>query len=202
MMFDKKYVLATLLFLIFITMSSVCAGDVGNSTSVGTIGELNNTIQSLEPGDICNIQKDYKFNYPGMYDSGIPIYADNVTVNGNNHVIDGGNLYALFNVIGNDVKICNFTFINSKDTITLPCGSSVYGSSPITWNGDNGVICDCKFSQNTAVNGGAMTWMGNNGTIDNCIFINSTARGAGGALYIGGENNTVSSCVFMYVSSG
>ena len=31
-------------------------------------------------------------------------------------------------------------------------------SSPVTWMGDDGLISNCEFLANTALNGGAVTW--------------------------------------------
>ena len=69
--------------------------------------------------------------------------------------------------------------------------------SPVYWLGDNGVIDNCIFNHNTAINGGAITWMGNNGLINNTRFINNTVDGIAGAIYMGGENNIISNCDFM-----
>ena len=72
---------------------------------------------------------------------------------------------------------------------------------PVCWLGDNGLIGDCVFSSNGALNGGALTWMGNNGVINNTLFVNNTARGVGGAVYMGGMNNTIANTTFVNSSS-
>ncbi|MBQ6511894.1 hypothetical protein [Methanobrevibacter sp.] len=112
------------------------------------------------------------------------------------------------------------TFINSKDygynititydisQITLNKGISqmnVYYKdelSPIFWQGDNGIISNCKFYRNSAlVKGGAITWIGNNGIIDSSIFINNTAGVIGGAIYMAGLNNTICRSIFINSTS-
>uniref|UniRef100_UPI0025E705D2 hypothetical protein n=1 Tax=uncultured Methanobrevibacter sp. TaxID=253161 RepID=UPI0025E705D2 len=73
--------------------------------------------------------------------------------------------------------------------------------SPIEWMGDNGVISDCTFHENSAINGGALSWSGNNGIIDDCLFVDNIAQGVGGAIYIGGTNNTIINSIFVNSSS-
>lgn len=51
------------------------------------------------------------------------------------------------------------------------------------------------------VKGGAVTWMGNNGLINNSIFINNTAGIIGGAIYASGANNTFTNCIFYNSTS-
>lgn len=122
-------------------------------------------------------------------------------------MIDAGGLknIAIFKVLGNNVTINNLTFANSESKALDSTINENYSytkiNSPVCWQGDNGVMKDCTFYNNCAVNGGAMAWTGNNGAIEGCKFINNTASGAGGALYIGGVNNTVSYCIFINSSS-
>ena len=68
--------------------------------------------------------------------------------------------------------------------------------SAVYWIGNNGLIDNCIFTGNTAINGGAITWKGNNGIINNTLFINNTAQGIAGAIYMAGENNIISNCNF------
>ena len=193
-------------------MSSVSAGDTdnlnfhdvskSNMTNIygyGGFDELNSDIQNLEPGDIYDIQKDYTYNekHNTCYEKGILINTDNITINGNNHVIDGGGLSALFTINGNNVKIFNLTFTNSKDTFITTYFDYKYVDSPITWNGNNGTISGSEFIGNSAVNGGAITWTGDNGNIYDCKFMNNSASCIGGALYVSGANNTVSNSIFL-----
>ena len=228
----KHLFLISVLLFIFIGMSCVSAGNMDsallnnqtppndhspteNITVIGSYEDLNNDIQNLQPGDTYNIDKDYYFDGNEkiiFVDSNvITIDKDNTTINGNGHVIDaGGVFYALFKVTGNNVKIFNLTFINSKPSglimpMIFPSDDSAFRrnyndvSSPINWYGDNGVIADCKFINNEAINGGAISWKGNNGIINNCTFINNTARGIGGAIYMVGSNNTM--CYSRFVNS-
>ncbi|AMD17214.1 hypothetical protein TL18_03760 [Methanobrevibacter sp. YE315] len=179
----------------------------------GNFDDLNNDIQNLQPGDTYDFDKDYYFDGNGKHiiidENVIIIDKDNITINGNGHIIDAGEyFYAIFKVTGNNVKLLNLTIINSKPIgINIPDNSPMDDSkyrktyhdvlSPISWNGDYGIISDCTFINNEAINGGAVSWSGNNGIINNCIFINNTARGIGGAIYIGGADNTISHSFFI-----
>ncbi|WP_296891041.1 hypothetical protein [uncultured Methanobrevibacter sp.] len=174
--------------------------------NISTFEELDLLLSGLHPGDVINITKDYYCSRSGI--NTITISADNVTVNGNGHVINGMNQYVVFNICGNNVKIYNLTFINAKNTDVKLISCSRWenitynnGSSALCWYGDEGVLTDCNFIGNTAVNGGALTWTGNKGLINNCIFINNTASGVGGAIYIAGANNTINNTVFRDSSS-
>ena len=62
-MFGKnKFVFILFCFLILISISSVCASDVNEtSDDSGTFDELYGDIQSLHPGDTYNFNKDYVF---------------------------------------------------------------------------------------------------------------------------------------------
>ena len=227
-----------ILIIAFITISCASASDnsnitansgsdipVNNMSAPGNFDNLQSDIENLNSGDIYNISQDYIFspyndpNYIGpkiLIHEGIKITADNVTINGNGHVIDGNFNTAIFKVIGNNVKIINLTIINSKyngltisrmdsiedmpkigEAIIRPVISSTRTDmSAVYWLGDNGLIDNCIFKDNTAINGGAITWNGNNGVINNTLFINNTAQRIGGAIYMGGENNIISNCNF------
>ena len=230
MLFSKRINLFIfVIVLTLISMPSICASDFENSTvendhrtftenlsldenRPGTFEELNNDIAHLFPGDVYNVDRDYVFesgcNGPQIVfgDHGIDISADNVTINGNGHLIDGNHMTNLFKVTGNNVKIFNLTFVNSKySSIEFPVISKNENGnelstlivrktedlSPVCWTGDDGLISGCIFSYNEALNGGAIKWSGNNGIINNSLFLNNIARGVAGAIYITGINNSV-----------
>ena len=173
----------------------------------GSFDDLDNEIKNLSPGDIYNMDKDYYYK-PGDHTSnyGITILVDNITINGNGHIIDGRNQSLLLTVKGKNVKIFNITFMNSLlyKSPTIQGNNYKYqsGRSPIYWEGDNGLISDCLFIGNSAlISGGAITWAGNNGKIDRSMFINNTAGMIGGSIYICGSNNIISNCTFINSSS-
>ena len=173
----------------------------------GSFDDLDNEIKNLSPGDIYNMDKDYYYK-PGDHTSnyGITILVDNITINGNGHIIDGRNQSLLLTVKGKNVKIFNITFTNSLlyKSQTIQWNNYKYqsGRSPIYWEGYNGLISDCLFIGNSAlISGGAITWAGNNGKIDRSMFINNTAGMIGGSIHICGSNIAVSNCTFINSSS-
>ena len=227
MIYKNKFLFVLMCLLFFISMSCVCAGDNVNVTAVdnsvdvpvcnaASFDDLENDVRNLNPGDIYNVTQDYVFECSGFDfgHEGIVIDADNVTINGNGHVIDGNFKSALFKVTGDNVTIFNLTFVNSLyhgHNFVVKSAKDVGPSeffvkyvddvSPVCWLGDNGLLSDCVFSSNAATNGGAVTWMGNNGVINNTLFINNVARGVGGAIYIGGINNTIENTTFTNSTS-
>lgn len=175
---------------------------IDGNTLAGSYDDLKQTIENLQPGNTFNFMKDYSFSGFGFGDRAIVIKQNDIIINGNGHTIDAGGIdnFAIFNILGANVKINNQIFTNSYLT-NLRCPmlhntEHVPILSPITWNGDNSVMQNCIFSNNIALNGGSLTWNGGNGKIDNCSFVNSTAGGIGGSIYLGGINNTISNCIF------
>ena len=217
MSFKNQFILIIFCLLVFISMSSVCASDSDNITindnrefpvcDIGSFDELNTDIQNLHPGDIYEVNKNYYFDKTNIpyHDRVIEIACDNVTINGNGHIIDAGGVsksFSIFKVTGNNVKISNLTFVYSHpngDIVVSEDSPSYYKfqESPVSWYGDGGVLTNCNFQDNTATNGGAVSWKANNGVIEDCQFINNTANGVGGAIYICGENNTLSNLNFI-----
>ena len=208
---------------LFMNILCVCASDISstenshlnnfegntveleNTNDNSTIDELNHNIKKLSSGDIYNMDRDY-YDDENSKDCEIHICKDNITINGNGHIIDGKNKSLLFNISGENVKIYNLTFKNSHYTKNIISEKKSFKyestSSLILWQGDNGIISNCKFYNNSALNiGGAITWIGNNGLINNSIFENDTSGIIGGAIYITGSNNTIHDCFFCYCNS-
>ncbi len=191
--------------------------------NAGTFCDLNNDIQGLHSGDTYEVSKDYFFNKNDtvLYNYVIEINCSNVTINGNGHIIDAGGAsegFSIFKVNGDNVKIFDLTFINSQpkgdatfqdidshndEKIIFDKKADYYQfvDSPVSWYGNNGLLCNCKFYENKAVNGGALSWIGNNGTIQNCQFINNTADCVGGAIYLTGVNNIINKALFINSTS-
>lgn len=156
----------------------------------GSFKDLKNDLLYVLPGETYNLDKDI---YYGDADFecgkiGINILRNNITINGNGHIIDANNRSRIFNIKGNNVKIYNLTIINSYIPDTL--------SSPITWSGNDGILSDCQFYNNAALIGGAIKWTGNNGIINNTLFTENTASLIGGGIYFAGENNTLINSIF------
>lgn len=76
------------------------------------------------------------------------------------------------------------------------CSAESYGFSgdifAVVLYADDIVMTDCSFVDNTW---GTVLWDGNNGVMKNCRFVNNTAF-YGGAIHWGGSNGTVYGCNF------
>ncbi|WP_296888000.1 hypothetical protein [uncultured Methanobrevibacter sp.] len=174
------------------------------SVEIGTFEELNNDLQKLRQGEVYNFEKDYCLkdnDFFHMNSKGPIICADNVIINGNGHVIDGANHSIALNVNADNVTVCNLTIINSVDGNNVTVDNFHYKYSPVVWNGDGGLILDCKFINNTGLVGGVIRWNGNNGLIDLCTFINNTATAVGGAIFLKGSNNVILNSIFFNSTS-
>ncbi len=184
------------------------ATEINEITIPSNYNGLAHDIENLKPGDVYDIKKDYLIEDTDsdlLKNRIINIQTDNVVINGNGHTIDANGYngyFALFNVTGNNVTIVNLHIVNSR-AINYEYSKSnwnKYGNdytrvvSPIEWHGDNGVISNCRFDDNTGEDGGAIYWLGNNGSIDNCYFDGSAAV-RGGSIFIGGYNNTISNSI-------
>ncbi|WP_295621087.1 hypothetical protein [uncultured Methanobrevibacter sp.] len=232
-MLGIKYLFVALCLFILMRSSCVCASDVNDTIDMNTeisninvtsldmsnqpvnatsssFDELKSNIESLNPGDVLNIHKNYSLdNDSNAITSCITVKSDNITINGNGHYINGNNHPVSFKITGNNVKITGLNFCNCQGngkTLKVNIEGNTNpikytNKSPVYWTGNNGIISDCIFSKNTGVNGGAVTWMGNNGTINNVTFENNKAQGAGGAIYLSSENNNICNCVFINSTS-
>ena len=151
--------------------SDFIRSNVGNNR--GIFAELNQAIANLKPGDTLDLEKDY-FDIMSYSSQEYPIIisVDNITINGNGHIIDGSIHNTFIKITGNNVKINNVTFINSecvrKATYQYIVGPINYTEEslrpiiydggynpnpakyvsiekPIKWTGENGAVSDCNF---------------------------------------------------------
>ena len=97
----------------------------------------------------------------------------------------GGNLH--FEVTGDNILIENLTFRNFNFT--------GYGGA-IQWNGNNGILQNCNFINNTGTHGGAVLFGGNNCTLKSSNFSGNTAKIYGGAVNFWGNNCYLIDCTF------
>ena len=209
-MLIRKLTLLIICLFLLMSISSVCASDIDNSTDIntdiGTFKELNHDLQSLKSGDVYNFEKDYNLkdnDFEFMNMKGPLIAADNVTINGNGHIIDGADHSSALNVNGDNVTVCNLTFKNSVDrhNQSATCSYFNYRYSPLVWNGNDGLLLNCTFINNAGVVGGAVSWNGDDGIINLCNFVNNTASGVGGAIFIKGSNNIIFNSLFLNSTS-
>ena len=110
----------------------------------------------------------------------------NITTPKTNAILWNGNNGQLIN--------CNI----SNNYVAQYLGAIVY------WNGTSGNIDGCTFSNNDLSSNNApisypVLWFGDDGIISNSIFINNTGTVNGGAIYWGGgaDNGLVYNCTFI-----
>ena len=182
------------------------------SASVGTFDELSNLIS--QSSTVLDLQKDYKY-FSGSTE-GITI-SKSITINGNGHYINGGNVSRAFKITASNVVLKNIIFKDCEYQV----GSLVEGGA-IYWSGSYGTITNCSFTHCVAGKsdssithyGGAVYWKGSNGKISNCIFTNCKAYSSfyigeystyapsspitsyGGAVYWMGSGGSIDNCQF------
>ncbi len=102
---------------------------------------------------------------------------------------DGGN-HRCFYVTGSDILIQGITFQNFQNND---------GGGAIYWQGINGVLKNCNFNNNKALEGGSpgggIYWYGYDGTLFACTFTNNYAM-YGGGVYWGLERGSLFACTF------
>ena len=125
---------------------------------------------NLEDGATVTLTKDW------VSTGRIYINTNNLTINGNHHIIDA-NGTGVFYILSQNVTIRDITIQNAYDT----------SASAIIWTGINGLLENSCFINNsaTATEGGAVQWRSVDGTIINSTFINNRVLGAyGGAVFM------------------
>ena len=169
---------------------------LGNESNFGTFDELSSLIENTSEGATLELDKDYR--HVSGSNNGITI-SKTITINGNNHMVDGGHLSNIFQITAHNVQLNNITFINGKQTD--------HGGA-IDWYGDNGKLINSKFinciaypvAKNSCSWGGAIFWNGKYGSIVSCEFINNIAEGKtvgqGGAIYMYCINGSIINCTF------
>ena len=137
MKFYKKSLI--LLCLLMITMGVVCAQDVtdtaqntleiddsqavlANSTSA-TYDDLSELVE--KSGDSISLESDYKYNQGTDKVKNISIYKKNLTINGNNHAIDGDGKTTLFKIEKGNLVIKNTVLRNFNDTAIILIDSTL-----------------------------------------------------------------------------
>lgn len=141
-----------------------------------TFTDLNNDI-SVSTGEL-NINNDYVFSIQKDWDyaGGIQIIGKNLTINGNNHVIDASAQSRIFFVNSSNIVINNLAFKNSNN-----CSIFIANSSLTT----NNVV----FENNSAVDyGGAIHGEETVYKSVNDKFINNYAK-HGSAIYLADDSS-------------
>ena len=164
-----------------------------NQYHEGSFTDLKHLISNS--GDVINLTRDYTFSVMSDYMliDGIYINKD-LTINGNNHVIDADGLARIFNIDGHNVVLNNITFANGN----ADNGGAILTSIQTTLSIDS-----CRFENNSAKNGGAIYLKSYNPiNIDASVFNNNIASEKGGAIYYGDyESNTFSNITGTFTNN-
>ena len=176
-------------------------------TNVGTFTDLANEIANAK--GTLNLNRNYAYS-DGDDDYRFGITIDkSIIINGNGYTIDGANHYILlelygyksnayakiFNVAASNVVLKNINFINNANFL-----SDDDRASAIDWNGANGKITGCSFTNSYSIGNGAIYWNGTNGEVSDCTFMNSHSR-QGGAVFWSGDNGELTGCSFIDCSA-
>ena len=143
-----------------------------------TMTDLKNTIDNSQNTTIV-LKNDYSYYQGDSLTDGIMI-DKSVTIDGQNHKIDGQNNMRLF-------RITNGASVTFKNIIFLNGFADREGSGGAVWNnGAKSVTAiNCTFENNRAYHGGALDHV----DAKNCTFINNNAKSnlnsEGGAMYDG-----------------
>ena len=201
-----------------ISSENIAMDETTSNLIAGSFTDLQSLIDSDTSGEV-NLTEDYTYS---SSDSSISINKQ-ITINGNNHIIDANGASTIFSVEGSNVILNNLTIKNINITTAktnaivwngqngnlINCNiSNNYVSqflgAIVYWNASNGVIDNCIFdsndlSSNTAPISYPVLWFGDDGKISNSYFINNSGTVNGGAIYWGGgaDKGIVYNCTFI-----
>ena len=140
---------------------------IGDDDNASTFDDLTREIEDIDDGGVINLTRDYK--YVSSSKEGITINK-NITINGNNHKIDGNGQSRIFTVKGN-VTLNDIVLVNGNHEQ----GGAIYVNSSVTCN-------NVIFENNNAVEGGAVYVIGSV-FVNDCIFDGNHAD-KGSAVYV------------------
>ena len=156
---------------------------LGDVNPPGSFQDLKQLITSAGVNATISLDRDYR--YMGSEDIDIILIGDkSVTINGNNHTIDGNHQAQIFEInYGTNITLINITFANA-------CADSHFAGAISFKDMYTSNIIDCNFVNNMGKDGGAIHVMTGNLTITRCNFVdnfayNSQYASSGGAIYIG-----------------
>lgn len=160
-----------LVLIFFLAVSTVSAAD--NQT----FSDLQDIIDQTQENDVINLTSDYSYSNG---DSQITI-SHPLTINGNNHILNGKSKTVIMIIYSDNVILNNITFTN---------GYASDGSGALEAN--EATVTNCIFINNHGESGGAV--YSSKGDIDHCTFINNSADYDGGALVL--SDSTITNSLF------
>jgi len=146
---------------------------------------------------VCTIKNSYFKNNTGKDDGGAIIIVSSILTsfdiynctfieNKADTSYGEGGAISVWEGTGVKITYCNFT----KNSAPSGKGGAIY------WHTANGIIDNCNFDENSAINGGAVYWDGADGTITNSNFTSNVATEKGGAVYWNTNDGTITSSNF------
>lgn len=161
--------------------------------------DLADRIADTPEGGILVLDRDYTYN--GEHGKGILINKT-ITIDGNGHTLNGNHTSRMFNISADNVVIKNLNFINGNAYGLY--FSNDAGGGAIYWNGANGYVENCNFTNNT---GSGLeydpfdkeeTFVDENGTVWHTVRVRpmGAKTNEGGAIVWNGTNGTVFKCIF------
>lgn len=184
-MVNKKTIILSAILVIILAVSTVSAAENATSdivsveedgqiileedeSAAGTFDDLSGEINAAGEGGVLNLTKDYKFSNGSG--NGININKS-ITINGNNHKIDGNAQSRIFFTNAENITLNNLVLINGF----ADNGGAIFVNMTITCN-------NVTFINDHAQQGGAIYTM-NYAIIDHCTFDNCYAK-EGSAVYV------------------
>jgi len=211
----KKSIFISMIVLLLIAMSAVCASDdldcnitesndieinsedILSASHARTFSDLQGQIKKAKPGSTITLTDDYEYREGVDRLYGVVIYntTKDITIDGNGHTLNGKNTTRILFVFegSTNITVKNLNFIN---------GYEGNGAGTVCWKGEFGTITNCNFTSNSAdKSGGAVLWAGANGTISNNKFERCTSnQQSGGALYCNEKSmqTTITNNLFIH----
>ena len=112
------------------------------SYGIGDFDDLAEEIYFTPEGGVLVLDRDYVFI--NGTNKGIVI-SKSITIDGAGHTLDGNKLSRIFNITAGNVTIKNVNFKNGN---ALGSYGIHYGGGAIYWNGTNGYVENCNFTDN------------------------------------------------------
>ncbi len=210
-MLEKTTLLIFSIFLLFISITAVCANDNATfdeflsadgemiddirspideekfSSAPGSFNELSELVNGTDT--VINLEKDYKYISGDSVSSGGISIDKPMVINGNGHTINASNSVRILFVNSSNIVFNNITFINAYS----PNSGGAFAIN----NFDNITFNDCTFADNYAGGSGAAIFSSaTNTNINNCTFKDNYAGNNAGAVYLSGENSNINDSIF------
>lgn len=209
----SKICLAMLILILgFLVISTVSASDVAgdaNTTypaeqdvvqsNVSSFDDLSAKINETPENGILVLDCDYE--YRNGSNKGIMI-SKSITIDGAGHTLDGKKASRMFNVTADNVTLKNINFVNGNAYGRYFSNSA--GGGAIYWNGANGAVENCNFTNNfgSGIEDDPFdkeeVWIDENGIEFHTYRIRPMGAkvNEGGAIVWNATNGTVFRCIF------